>query len=43
MLIQMNDIYQARKNISGIACRKPLVTAWLLSDRNRDVQLKLEI
>jgi len=38
----MSDIYQARKNISGIACRT-LVPAWSLSDRNRDVQLKLEI
>ena len=43
MSIQMSDIYQARKNISGIACRTPLVPAWSLSDRNRDVQLKLEI
>ena len=43
MLIQMNDIYQARKNISGISLRTPLVPAWSLSDRNRDVQLRLEI
>ena len=43
MSIQMSDIYQARKNISGIVCRTPLVPAWSLTDRNRDVQLKLEI
>ena len=43
MSIQMSDIYQARKNISGIECRTPLVPDWSLSDRNRDVQLKLEI
>ena len=43
MPIQLSDIYRARKNISEIACRTPLVPAWSLSDRSRDVQLKLEI
>jgi len=43
MSIQMSDIYQAKKNISGIACRTPLVSVLSLSDSNRDVQLKIEI
>ena len=43
MPIQLSDIYRVRKNIYEIACRTPLVPAWSLSDRNRDVQLKLEI
>jgi threonine dehydratase len=43
MSIQLSDIYQARKNILKIACRTPLVPAWSLSGRNRNVQLKLEI
>ena len=43
MSIQMSDIYQAQKNIPGIVSRTTLVPAWSLTDRNRDVQLKLEI
>jgi len=43
MSIQLSDIYRAREKISDIACRTPLVPAWSLSDRSRDVQLKLEI
>ena len=43
MSIQLSDIYRARENISEIACRTPLVPAWSLSDRNRNVLLKLEI
>lgn len=42
MPIQMSDLYAARRNIAGVAVRTPLVPAWSLSDRNRDVRLKLE-
>ena len=43
MSIQLSDVYRAREKISEIVCRTPLVPAWSLSDRNRNVLLKLEI
>ncbi len=42
MAIHVNDLYAARRNIAGVACRTPLVPAWSLSGDQRDVRLKLE-
>lgn len=43
MVVQVTDLYAARKNISGIAFHTPLVPAWSMSSADRDVRLKLEI
>ncbi|MDZ7841408.1 MAG: hydroxyectoine utilization dehydratase EutB [Gammaproteobacteria bacterium] len=42
MAIHVNDLYAARRNITGVACRTPLVPAWSLSGDQRDIRLKLE-
>lgn len=43
MPVHINDLYAARRNITGIATRTPLVPAWSLSDDRREIHLKLEI
>lgn len=42
MAIHATDLYDARRNIAGVACRTPLVPAWSLSGQGREVRLKLE-
>lgn len=43
MSVQINDLYTARSNIAGVATRTPLIPAWSLTTRDRQVRLKLEI